>query len=374
MGNYTKQKETVERVRERVAEHKEKVAMYRTIDNNPYVNAMDTVASLHPQVSGVVNFRRKVSQMDMKRHERLLQEAQVEKTAAIETLSKCRAKAAAAMGGGPENWGITMNQLRAFHNEIREELRDYCNNHRLAADGSFTHVCVQAGCKCNHGCAKHRDPTPQEDVNRLEPVLENMHTVNEIFIKPRTLDNDGLYGYALKLNKNQPKKIETFVSHTWNGLFEDLVDAVQSHVDADQAVFICTFALPQNIDVNAIIGDTTLDRTPFAKAHNVCRTHILAVDRNFDVLTRIWVNYELYLSFDRGKSCYACASRRIRSPAFLEAMGKYFHTVDVRDSTASRVADYNAIMAAISGEEDDVNRDNRLMLKDMHVRLCNNHF
>jgi hypothetical protein len=283
-----------------------------------------------------------------------------------------RAKVALSQGGGPEYWGITVKQVVEFYEEIQEELQDYCECHRCSTDGTFTHVCMDEHCMCDHGCAKFRPFAPESDPDNLPHVRANMHTVVDLYIKPRTMDQeDGIRGLALTINSDQPKKVQKFVSHSWSALFEDTVESLQKNLLEDHAVFICSFALPQNVDISKMCGLNHLERTPFALAHASAEEVLLMVDNSVGVLERVWVIYELYLSVCRQKFISITAPKM--DLEIFRAIEEKVSTMDVRCATASHRADLDAIMAAIFGKEDEINRKIREQMALIIHRLKNQH-
>jgi hypothetical protein len=271
-----------------------------------------------------------------------------------QSLSDQKAQAARAQGGGPQNWGITVKQVAQKEAEWREPLKMYCAVHKYANDGSFTHVCMCNPCPCNHGCAKHRAAEPEDKQEEMQPVQPNMHTVVDVFIKPETAADDGLRGLALTLNSEKPEKVKVFVSHSWNAKFEDMVTALTKNMLPEVPVFICSFAIPQNLDVGTIVGSYDLERTPFAIAHNVAEELCLIVDnKSVDVLSRVWVIYEMYLSLCRGKPINIGAPHM--SLEMFEAIESKIKGMDVRSATASNFDDLETIMRVIEGKEDEIN-------------------
>lgn len=281
----------------------------------------------------------------------LLERTKHQQAQSAKHLSSLKAKCALEAGGGPENWGISIEQLRDFTDSISEDLRQYCVDHRCAS-GSFAHVCMNKSCNHDHGCAQYRARRQGEDVTRLGVLEPNMHTVVSVFIKPMTQDNQGVRGLALKLNEKHPKKVETFISHSWSGRFEDFVATLCSNLLPQTVVFICSFALPQNLDVGPIL-DAKLENTPFAQAHDIASEVFLVIDKSIDVIERVWVIYELYLSHRRNKPIQIGFSER--DADFRRKIMDKIETIDVRSAKASKDADARAIKAAIAGLEDNLN-------------------
>jgi hypothetical protein len=291
---------------------------------------------------------------------RSIQRGTLRRRNSVKLMEVQKAKLALEQGGGPEFWGISVEQLCGFCQEIKEELRCYCKDHRYEHD-SFGHVCLIPDCQHDHGCAEHRQLHANEDHTLLSPLQPNMHIVTELFIKPRTKCHSGMRGLALTLNAEHPKKVEKFVSHTWNGRFEDFVDTLSRNLLPQTSVFICSFALPQNLDVGPIL-DADLERTPFAMAHNVASEVWLIVDNSIDVIDRVWCIYELFLSLKRKK--HVSMGLTAEGAGFQAKIMDKVGSLDVRRTKASRDTDLQAITAAIAGMEDRLNGEIITMLKE----------
>jgi hypothetical protein len=288
----------------------------------------------------------------------------------LKALQSQRAKLSLELGGGPENWGISVEQLVAFKDTIKDKMRDYCLDHRLE-EGSFKHVCCRHDCKHDHGDADFRRLQPGEDVTALRNVEPNMHTVVQLFIKPRTKANSGTCGLALTLNADKPKKVEKFISHSWSGRFEDFVGTLNDQLLPRDVVFVCSFALPQNLDVGPIL-DSNLKKTPFALAHKVAKEVLLVVDKDVDVLDRVWVIYELYLTQMRGKHINLGVNSKMAGEEFQKKIEEKAHSLDVRSAKATNHLDWEAIMMAIAGEEDGLNARIRAELEQKVWQLAHN--
>jgi len=188
-----------------------------------------------------------------------------------------------------------------------------------------------------------------------------MHTVVDLFIKPRTKAHSGTCGLALTWNAEQPKKVEKFVSHSWSGRFECFVETLSRNLRPQTVVFVCSFALPQNLDVGPILGND-LEMTPFAQAHDVASDVWLIVDNSVDVIDRVWVIYEMYLSLQRNKPIHMGLTT-----AGVEFRGKIMEkvqSVDVRKTKATKQSDLDLIKAAIAGKEDTLNSKIREELEE----------
>merc|ERR1719491_1396128 len=171
----------------------------------------------------------------------------------------------------------------------------------------------------------------------------------------------------MKLNMAQPKTVQKFISHSWSGRFEDFVETLKRNLLPEAVVFICSFALPQNVDLNAILS-TDLLQTPFAIAHQVAEEVCLVIDESIDVIERAWVIYELNMSLRRKKNVHIALTKT--GDEFHNKVMNQVQNVDVRRSKASKEADLKAIKNAVAGMEDTMNREISIKLKEkVHQRI-----
>jgi len=182
-------------------------------------------------------------------------------------------RAALAAAGGPQNWSVSVKQVKDFHFEHIDQLAAYRADHLLGS--SCEHLCTQSPCQHEHGDADCRSATESELAEHLHlPV--NMHAIVALLIKPQTRDFEGILGFWAKMNIAEPARAETFVSHCWNQAFDDFVQTLQT-LQATTRVWICSFALPQNINISKILGSKPKD-SPFAVALAQADKLMLALD------------------------------------------------------------------------------------------------
>jgi hypothetical protein len=191
-----------------------------------------------------------------------------------------------------------------------------------------------------------------------------MHTVVQVFIKPRTRRRRGVRGLALTLNRRSPRKVEKFISHSWGGRFEDFVETIHGNMVPETVVFICSFALPQNVNIDVIL-DRNLRKTPFADAHSVASEVLLVVDKDIQVTERVWVVYELYLSMCHHKPVRIGLSKAQMGLGFRKAIMDKVSELHVSKTKATKEADLRAIMTEINGKEDELSAEIQLKLKEM---------
>lgn len=271
-----------------------------------------------------------------------------------EKASRLVATAALQVAGGPEYWGISVAQIFHFYEEHHAELNAYCDSHYLGDD--FAHVCASDPCPHDHGCASHRQLC-QEDKDKLKMIL-NMHVLVNVIIKPITKAFNGVFGYATSLNRDKPLKSELFISHCWSAPFPHLLAALRTR-PRDTVVWICSFALPQNLDIDKLLH-VPVHQSPFARALQMCEELMLALDADVQALSRSWCCFELHMAFTQMKAV------EIRGPSSnLECYSKLLlkaQSIDIRCCEATRASDHSKIMNAIRGGEALVNMRIRKLL------------
>ena len=254
-------------------------------------------------------------------------------------------------------WGLMVDQLISFFDDIRDELDAYSKTHALGPD--FEHVCMEGpplsqGMKvlvqglsgnealngswgiceeqtetgswivclqatgqklslqpdnlnsctgsysCAHGKATFRKRRPTEDWSTVRKLGANMHCLVPMFVKSVSTDD---MGYALTINRRQPLKLQLFVSHCWNADFADFVKTVRNSVPNNKVIWVCSLCICQNASIEDAIGQT-IDSSPFAVALKAARQMLLVVDTLRDgvveTLTRAWCVCEgsLAVKFD----------------------------------------------------------------------------
>lgn len=264
----------------------------------------------------------------------------------------------------PTHWGMTVEQLELFHAIHHERLQSYCREHRLAADK--THVCMEPACRHKHGAAKYRALNDSDSLTDLDELHPTMHVVVDLIIKPFTDIDGGVLGYAPLLNKANPLKPTVFVSHCWGEKFPDFVRTVTNHLPRDTVVWICSFALPQNLDINLLIGQGELCESPFHQALLQASRLFLVLDERLLPLDRVWCLYEMYI----------CTMNKIRIDVRAPTMSKglfrsilqKIEVMDIRQCSAASISDRERIMGAVRGSEEKLNSEVRQSIEEL-VRL-----
>eukprot|EP00928_Gymnodinium_smaydae_P079231 TRINITY_DN6320_c1_g2_i1.p1 TRINITY_DN6320_c1_g2~~TRINITY_DN6320_c1_g2_i1.p1 ORF type:complete len:1060 (+),score=156.28 TRINITY_DN6320_c1_g2_i1:62-3241(+) len=191
-------------------------------------------------------------------------------------------------------WGLTMEQLKDFHDEIIDGLDKYCACHDMAiVQGKFWHLCHNRGCTYDHcGMAtktlsRFKLDHPDVKIIKLE---SNMHMVVGREVKPRTKPAN--VGFSLMKN---PKglRINVFITHTWGENFREFVGTLSMALDPSDVVWICSLALDQNSNVESILNVPSLNDCPFAVALKQASKQVVALDHGLSLITRAWCVFEL---------------------------------------------------------------------------------
>mmetsp|Transcript_43347 Transcript_43347/g.114668 ORF Transcript_43347/g.114668 Transcript_43347/m.114668 type:complete len:495 (+) Transcript_43347:88-1572(+) len=264
----------------------------------------------------------------------------------------------------PTQWGLTVQQLALFCATHETQLMAYCQDHRVARD--WVHVCLDPQCQHDHGAASYRARSASVDDSILEQLQPTMHLVVDLFIKPFTNVDGGMLGYAPLLNKEKPLQPTVFVSHCWNERFPDFVATLTNHLPPSTVVWICSFALPQNMDINSLIGLGELKQSPFAQALLHAQRLFLVVDERLLPLDRVWCLYEMYISVENQIRIDVRAPTMSKN-LFRNILRK-IEVMDIRKCTAASDSDRERIMSAVRGSEDMLNSEVGRSIEEL-VRL-----
>lgn len=212
---------------------------------------------------------------------------------------------ASAAGVPPQRWGLPVQALIQLRDEILNISREgnlvgYCRDHGyMFRGGRCLHVCLGTmPCRYSedHEYGDHRgvDYIHRNQLaagEKFEQMRPDMHAVVAREVKPRT--RRAKSSFALMLSP-QGLDVSTFVTHTWEELFDNFVTTVQSALDPQETVFVCSFALDQNIDIKAThLANDDLSESPFAQALMHAKTHLVVIDEELKLLGRLWCIYEI---------------------------------------------------------------------------------
>jgi len=247
----------------------------------------------------------------------------------------------------PQRWGIQLQQLTDFKNEIlneksSENLECYCKAHKFTfIRGSCVHVCLSS--PCPYGDHRGVPHVPVEGVppqEHLQTMLPNMHAVVARELKPRTKP----YGcsYALLTNP-EGLEITSFVTHTWEEPFRHFVGTLEMALRPDDVVWVCSFALDQNADIKKLLDSDDLLRSPFAKALRHAPKLVVTLDEQLKVPERSWCAFELEKASQWGIPTFMWPYHLTR----LQDLEDRVDQLDIRRASATDKTDQERIHQAI---------------------------
>jgi len=279
----------------------------------------------------------------------------------------------------PVMWGITMQQLLGFQNEVEDVLEDYCARHQYfrqrGPDGHVhVHVCTAHNCPDNHYGQDFKHVSDVPHGAGVGPLKSNMHLVVAREVKPRTLDSN--CSMALSWNP-RGLKANIYVSHSWNELFREFTHTLRNALDFDQDVmWVCSFALNQHRDIASML-DVELMESPFAVALRQTSKMVVALESKLDAPNRAWCTFEMALARHWGKPT-ALWFYKVAAPDLTSLKDKV-ETFDYRAAEASSEHDRRRIRDAIrnlSDGRDDFNVAIRGLLMDrlkLHESIAAEH-
>ena len=140
--------------------------------------------------------------------------------------------------------------------------------------------------------------TITEHEGRAGELGPSIYVVNDQYIKPVTYAA-GKMSWSLMRN-GKGLECHIFISHAWiEGVFEFIVKVLFSWPQGAKSAWMCTLAIPQNLDIGDLIKVPR--ESPFALALNVA-SHVLVVPNHYkSIYTRLWCSYEAYLAHECGK-------------------------------------------------------------------------
>lgn len=191
-------------------------------------------------------------------------------------------------------WGVTLDQLSEFHDEIIEDLDHYCEDHRmLSTCGDCMHICsMDEECAWDHHdvpCV-HKSTLLESESDETQTLLPNMYLTVEREVKPRTKDVG--CSYALMQN---PAGIQCniFVTHAWCEPFRELVSTLQMALAPHDVIWLCSLALNQHDTTQTTIDAQNWDRSPFFVALKQSKKQVVALDEKLNVPDRAWCTFEM---------------------------------------------------------------------------------
>lgn len=262
----------------------------------------------------------------------------------------------------PECWGLRVRDLTEFHGRIKVDLGEYCSSHRLLLHGGeLVHVCCR-GRECPYG--DHQGVAfmaEAPDLAAVRELLPNMHTVVARYVRPETRGTGACYAlqqHPLGL------RINVFVTHTWEEEFVDFVRTLTAACDPDDVVWVCSFALDQNANIEQTLC-CELTESPFAVALRHAAKQIVVLDKDLQVPRRSWCAYELAVAGQFGIPAFIW-------PHHLSDISRLrleVDSLDMRDAIASKEQDRQRILAAIESTAGGYAKLNDRLRSIMHVTL-----
>ena len=276
------------------------------------------------------------------------------------------AQAALKAAGGPEFWSLAVWHVGKFLKDHVGALEKYCENHTLHITSDPVpecwHICREPNCPMDHGDVPHAHFSTEGD-----PLEANMHVVVSYLIKPMTNERvqplvssgkvaRGTLGMWAYLTEGRIRRAKTFVSHCWNEKFKDFVDTLY-WLDPEDDVWICSFALPQNINIGEVLGKKP-SNSPFAQALRQSQQVLLAVDEKIEPPKRSWCCFELYLAHQQNKTILIEQPMQGRNSSQILSLKEHVYeelkNVKLEECSASRQEDKKKIMKEIGSHVAEV--------------------
>jgi len=192
-------------------------------------------------------------------------------------------------------------------------------------------------------------------------MVPNMHIVVARYVKPMTRQCGK--SYAL-MKRPAGIKISHFITHTWEESFADFVRTLQAALSAQDVVWVCSFALNQNADIEQAIGGELVD-CPFAVALRHAVKQLVVLDRGLQVPRRSWCTYELSIACQFGIPTFLWPNRG----SDIGRMEKDVDALDMRESKATKPEDEARIRSAIEASAGGFDRLNGRLRNVLRVTL-----
>jgi ankyrin repeat protein len=149
-------------------------------------------------------------------------------------------------------------------------------------------------------------------------------------------------------------RAKIFISHNWSEKFADFVTTASNIVALDEWLWICAFAIDQNLPVGETLG-ASLEQTPFARALAAADRVVVFLDESALTLTRVWCVLESHLALRDGKD-WAISLPDNADTTVWDRVAVQLEKIDVRSCKASVEKDRLDILAYIEGAEDVINQ------------------
>jgi len=210
----------------------------------------------------------------------------------------------------PGKRGIKVSQLTKFYEEIKDDLREYCNGHsEFVNDCQRMHVCMSQACPYGdhrgvpYICAAR---VPANVV--IRKMSPNTRTVFDRYVQP------GKHCCVRSTDFHTRESGFAFISHSWSADFGELVRTVDSHLGPDDVIWLDMFALDWRERAAGGCRDSSDEgRHALAVALWEAQKVVLIVDRGLDSLRRLWSVHQLFLAVDQGVPLVAWPRDRVRA-------------------------------------------------------------
>eukprot|EP00929_Paragymnodinium_shiwhaense_P026665 TRINITY_DN15806_c0_g1_i1.p1 TRINITY_DN15806_c0_g1~~TRINITY_DN15806_c0_g1_i1.p1 ORF type:complete len:993 (+),score=232.30 TRINITY_DN15806_c0_g1_i1:166-3144(+) len=280
----------------------------------------------------------------------------------------------------PEYWGVRVQQLVDFRDEIRDDMYRYCGCHRILTGGDRKgfHVCMHEPCPFrpsnsiqwdDHRSVPfcHVTTLKSEEAGVLQDLAPNTNLVVSRYILPATRGKHK--GHALIMNPVQPLRVDAYVSHLWSEPFDDFVNTVDVALHREDVIFVAAFALDQHTVFRGHGRDPRtelLDKRPCATALRHADKLVVVVDRQLEALQRLWCIYEIKKAYDFLTPTFVWPHASVD----LLTLKASISQVDVREAKASFAEDLLVIQDELGGDHQHMAALQRQLSEFLHARVA----
>jgi len=200
-------------------------------------------------------------------------------------------------------WGVRVQQLLDFHEEIKDDVERYCSSHCVCmheGDYKSFHVCLQDPCpfrKFNSPKYDDHRGVPFINFYRLRertdlcPLIPNISFVVKRYIVGAELAEKNC---SLLIKPREPLKAGVYISHTGADCFADFVETLACAFDPDDAVFVSGFARAHDaIAKTQKDGLEPSGQHPCAKALQNAHKMVVIVDKSLSFTQCLWCIYDI---------------------------------------------------------------------------------
>eukprot|EP00927_Polykrikos_kofoidii_P038195 TRINITY_DN32490_c0_g1_i1.p1 TRINITY_DN32490_c0_g1~~TRINITY_DN32490_c0_g1_i1.p1 ORF type:complete len:1041 (+),score=177.68 TRINITY_DN32490_c0_g1_i1:114-3236(+) len=280
----------------------------------------------------------------------------------------------------PEHWGVRVQQLIDFRDDIRDDVDRYCSCHaRCFHDGPrrHHHVCLQNPCPFRPLATDSKDdhrgvPFVQRscltaaEESQLGSLEADMHFIVQRYIGPMT-EGKGR-SQALLMNTEMALRISAYVSHAWSQPFVDLIDTLEAALDTDDVVFLAAFALDPHMSSEAqhdYDNTETSEGSPCSMALRRADSFLIIADKAFHFLQRSWCMYEVKMARRWLKPACLWPHKDVNIVDLKDAASR----IDLRECSATEPKDVAWVLHDIAREGQEMEPTNRLLREFVQGRI-----